>query len=434
MNFEDALKYISDISRYGSVLGLENMHMLMDMLGNPQNELEIIHIAGTNGKGSTGAFLNSILMEAGYSVGRYISPAVMDYREKFQINREYISEDEFTLCLEKVKKCADEIWEKNKIHVTVFEVETALAFYWFYMKKCDVVLLEVGMGGKLDATNIINKSLLSIITSVSFDHMNFLGDTLYDIAKEKSGIIKENGSVLTSNQNEDVLKAISETCREKNAELIHISDDFKNIHFDGKYQHFSVDEYGDFQLRMLGKFQIENAYIAIKACEFLINKKEFNISAQNIKNGIFNAKWAGRFDIISETPKFIVDGAHNTDAVKRLMENLGFYFSDKNFIYIMGVFKDKEYKKMIELSASKARKIYAVTIDNPRGLDNEILKHETEKYNKNVHAVTLDDAVKNSMQEADSNDVIIAFGSLSYLGDTISYVNNYKKSINAKEF
>jgi dihydrofolate synthase/folylpolyglutamate synthase len=424
MNFKDALKYISEINNYGSVLGLENMRLLMNMLGNPQNELSVIHIAGTNGKGSVGAFLNSVLMEAGYSVGRYVSPAVMDYREKFQINEEYISEDEFTLCLEKVKKCADEIWEKNKIHITVFEVETAVAFYWFYMKKCDAVLLEVGLGGSLDATNIINKSLLSIITSVSFDHMNFLGNTLYDIAKQKAGIIKENGSVLTLNKNQEVLKAISETCKEKNAELIHVSDELKNIRFDGKFQSFYIEGCGDFKLKLLGKFQFENACTAIKACEFLIKRKGFNISPENMKNGIFNAQWTGRFYTVSETPKFIVDGAHNTDAVKQLIENLDFYFSNKRFIYIMGVFKDKEYKNMVEISASKARKIYAVNIDNPRGLDNKILKKEIEKYNKNVYAVALHEAIKNSMEEAEDNDVIIAFGSLSYLGDTINFLQN----------
>lgn len=423
MNFSEAAGYISACENYGIVPGLDSIRRLCNELSNPQDNINFIHIAGTNGKGSAGTFLNSILTDAGYKTGRYISPAVMDYLEKIQYNNENISESEFAFYIEKVKKAADSIVKKGFPHPTVFEIETAAAFCFFAEKDCDVVLLEVGMGGKNDATNIISKSILSVITSISLEHTQFLGNTIEDIAHEKAGIIKHGGNVVTLTQNPSVTDIIRKTCHDRSAylkisKIYNISD----IRFENGIQIFSYKGYKDITLSMLGKFQTENAALAIDACGIL-NNNGFCISEENIYNGLRTAKWPGRFEIIKKSsPMIIIDGAHNVSAAIRLRETIDIYFSDHKISYIMGMFKDKNYNEIARITAKRADKIFTVSTSGKRGLDAHELLETITQYNTNAAAAdSVDDALDKLQQE--KYDIIIAFGSLSFLNEVNRYVS-----------
>lgn len=392
MNYTEARRYVEDASVYGIVPGLSNITKLCDKLDNPQDKIKIIHIAGTNGKGSTGAFIESVLINAGLRTGRFATPAVFDYREQFKINGDKITKNQYAKYITKVSDIAD----KMTPHPTPFEIETAAAFLYFYSEKCDVAVIETGMGGKGDATNVISKSLVSVITSIGKDHTKFLGESIEEIAKEKAGIIKENGTVVTSYQSDDVMAVLEKECRIKNAKLI-------------------VAGKTNYKISLNGDYQRINAGVAECVC------REIGISEESIKQGFLNTVWNGRFEKICREPDFIIDGAHNVNGVKALLENLDI---SKKRIFIIGVFKDKDYEKMAEIAAPYAETIYTVTPKGSRGLCNKELSKTFSKYNKNVKAVSLDEAVKVCLEKKDLE--IVAFGSLSYLSELKRKVENFK--------
>lgn len=388
MNYKEAREYIKKASQYGIVPGLDNISKLCDKLGNPQKELDIIHIAGTNGKGSVGAFAEQILIESGKKVGRYVSPSVFDYLEQFRINAENMSEDRYAYYISRISKIAD----KMTPHPTPFEMETAAAFLYFKEEQCDVVLIEVGMGGREDATNVVSKSLVSVITPISIDHMKFLGNTLEEIAYQKSGIIKNNGLVVTAKQEDCVMQVIENECREKNARLI------------------KTDGATEYEISLSGEYQLENAAVAQTVCRHIDG-----VTENNIKDGLKNTVWHGRFEKICDKPEFIIDGAHNIDGAKRLKESIAKYYGNRKIVYITGVFADKAYKQIAEITASLAQKIYTITPNNPRALTAEKYAGTISEYNKNVEAVSLDTALRLCLNMTDC--VIVAFGSLSFLGE-----------------
>ncbi|MDO5149739.1 MAG: folylpolyglutamate synthase/dihydrofolate synthase family protein [Oscillospiraceae bacterium] len=423
MNFNEAVNYISESEKYGIVPGLESIKRLCSALSNPQNKLRFIHIAGTNGKGSVGAFINSVLSEAGYKTGRYVSPAVMDYLEKIQYNNKNISEEEFASAIEKVKKAADSVVSDGFPHPTVFEMETAAAFCFFAEKKCDIVLLEAGMGGKSDATNVIDTSELSLITSVSLEHTQFLGSTLEEISGEKAGIIKRNGRVITVSQDSGVMNVIRKVSEEKNAKLSEANlSDITGYKFENGIQSFSYGSYRDIRISLTGKFQTENAALAIEACTAL-REKGFSISDKDIYKGLETAVWPGRFEIIKkQSPVIIIDGSHNSSAAEKLRESLDLYFPDKRTAFIMGTFKDKNFTDMARLTADKAEKIYTVSTEGKRALSSEELARSVSKFNKNVTAASsVEEAV--SLCCSGNFDVVVAFGSLSFLSKLKKCVN-----------
>lgn len=415
----EAENYIREVGRAGSVLGLESIRELMKELSDVQDKLSVIHVAGTNGKGSVCAMLESVLSEAGYRVGKYTSPAVFEETERYRVDRQNISEEEFLQVFSEVKAACDRMVERGLGQPTLFEVETAAAFVYFYRKNCEIVILETGMGGETDATNIIRKSLVSILTSISRDHMGFLGDTLAEIAAVKAGIIKEKGHVVAMDPAEEVRKVIDIVCREREAEVVYVGNDqTSEPELVENRLCFYHNELGEIKLGMTGRYQVQNAMCVIEAVKQL-RKQGYIISKENLKRGLEQAEWEGRFSQLSQSPLFIIDGAHNEDAAQKLRETLEMGFTKYKIIYIIGVLADKEHEKMLRLMLPLAEKVFTITPHNPRAMDGAALAEEAKRYHSDVTFVEkIEEAVKTALQTAEKEQgMVLAFGSLSYLGE-----------------
>lgn len=419
MNYDETRAYIDSISKYGSILGLENIRELLQRVGNPQDHLRFVHVAGTNGKGSTVAFLSTILKEAGYRVGRFISPTIYEYEERFQINGENISREYLASCMTVVAKAAEQMQNEGRPHPTIFEVETAVAFLYFYKEHCDLVVLETGMGGEQDATNIIRTAELSIITSISMDHKEWLGTTLAEIARNKAGIMKENVPVITVPQPPEVMEILLTQAKKRRCPFAVLDPDKIRIHYSNYHlQNFDFMEEKDLFIWQGGLYQIQNACLAVRAA-IALRRRGFTISKEQLRKGLEDCRWPGRFTVLGEEPIFIMDGAHNPDGVRQLTASIEKYFTNQRITYIMGVFADKDYKKMAELIAPTADKIYTITPPLPnRALPAHVLADAVKSYCNAVEPVmSLEEAVEKSLRDADGeHDVVVAFGSLSYLG------------------
>lgn len=419
MNYREAMEYLQGIAAKGSIYGLETMRVLLTEFGNPQDCLKCIHVAGTNGKGSVIAFLDSVLRKSGYKTGRYISPAVLDYREKIQINGEYISEEQVSGLITEIRTATEKVHE-----ATAFEIETIMAFLYFAREKCDYVIIETGLGGAEDATNIIKNPLVSVIASISMDHMNILGNTVEKIASCKAGIVKNGCPAVIMKQKPSVQKVFEDRCKETASELV--IADYDNVVLKSeniKCRRFDYKNYKDVVISLVGKYQISNATLALEVIS-LLRRIGINISDRAVHEGMANAVWPARFSCLDEEEiLFFADGAHNEDAARSLRETMLQYFSDKKLIFIMGVLADKEYEKVIALTAELAEYIITITPKNPRALCADSLKTAVCKVNRNVMAaISLEEAVEKAYEYAKSCDdakdyVIVAFGSLSYMGD-----------------
>ena len=422
MNYEESRVYLDEISRYGSVLGLENMKELLDRLGNPQKDLKFIHISGTNGKGSCLAYLSTILSGAGYKTGRYISPTLDTYRERIQVDGEYINKDSLASHVTAIAKATEDMKKDNAGTPTLFEVETVLAFLYFKEKNCDIVVLETGLGGRLDATNIIDTSILEVIMPISLDHQGFLGDTIEEIAEQKAGIIKNNTKVISAIQPKEAAEVIEKTCKEKNCTLTIANPDEITIKSQSiKKQVFDYKMYNNIAISLPGSYQPQNAIVAIEAIEAL-RELGYSLSQEDILKGFEATVWKGRFTVLSEdNPVVIMDGAHNVAGAKELMKSLELYFNDKKYIYVFGVFSDKEYDEIINITAKRAEHIITVqTPNNPRALPAEDLKDAVKKVNNSCEASkNIEDAVKKAikMTREDKERILVIFGSLSFLGE-----------------
>ena len=423
MLYEEARVYLDQVSKYGSVLGLDSIRELLDRLDNPQNKLQFIHIAGTNGKGSILAYISTILKEAGYKTGRYISPTVMDYMERFQVNGAYMREDALVEITEQVKAAADSMTAEGLPSPTAFEIETAIAFLFFVKEKCDVVVLETGLGGLLDATNIVENVKACVFASISRDHMGVLGNTLAEIAENKAGIIKEGAVVVAGVQQTEAMQVLERTAKEKHCLFVEVEPEkLQRISNTIDGQEFSYKEYKNLKIRLLGNYQLENVCTALEVLRIL-NNDGMQISEEAVQKGLADTKWPGRFQVLQKEPLVIVDGAHNIDAIRRLIENIEIYLKGKKIVAIMGVFKDKEHKEMVKMIAPYLEKAYAVDLPNAeRTLPKESLKEEllangvpTETAENHI------EALKRAEKEGTKEQVIIGFGSLSYLGDMIRY-------------
>ncbi len=430
MKYQEAMEYIDACAGFGIVPGLECITELLNRMENPQKKLRFIHVAGTNGKGSTVGFISTILTENGYKVGRYVSPTIFEYRERFQIQGKPVSKAEVGRWMEKVAVHADAMAKENFPHPTPFEIETAMAFLLFAEKKCDFVVLETGMGGKLDATNVIENTLVSVITSIGRDHMGFLGDSMEEIAAHKAGIIKKNAVVVSALQEESVKKVIENVANEKNASQIVFMNpkDITHDKYDLQKTTFSYKRMKKIEISLLGTFQVKNAALALEVI-WSLEKKGFQFKEEKIRKALLKTVWPARFQIIDRKPLFVVDGAHNTAAAEELRKSIQFYFTNKRIIYIIGVFRDKEYTQVIEKTCDLAEHIITVAKKgNSRALPSLDLAQAVAQVNPMVTvADSVEEAVELSYLLADKNTVIIAFGSLAYLGDCIYAVNNKKE-------
>lgn len=421
MNYKEARKYIDEALKKGSILGLDNITHLMNMLGDVQDQLRVIHIAGTNGKGSTAAYLESILSEAGYKVGRYTSPAVFDYLEIFKINSVNINEDEYASIMTKIANAIEQMKERGYESPTAFEIETALAYVYFYQNKCDFAIIETGLGGRYDATNVINNTLVSVITSISMDHMQFLGNTIEEIAGNKAGIIKNHSTVISSQQEEKALNVIKNEAKLNDSEC-RVANEASFVVFTPnctkfKYTSTNGNSYENIETVMLGTFQPTNVCTAIEAAEFL-DHKGYKISKNQMIEGIKKTIWHGRFEKINDQPLMYFDGGHNPGAAENIRRSVEIYFTNKKIVYIIGVLADKDYTQVLELTAPLADIIYTITPDNKRALNGQELRDTALIYNKNVfYSETIQEAVKSAEESAGEDGVVLIFGSLSYLND-----------------
>lgn len=426
MNYEEALEYIHGTYKFGIKLGLDNISKLLGLMGNPQDKLKYVHVAGTNGKGSTVAYISSILIDAGYKVGIYTSPYIERFTERIKINGVEISEEDLARITEFVKSKVDIMLQNGNNHPTEFEVVTAVAFQYYYEMGCDVVVLEVGLGGRFDSTNVIKTPLLSVIATINYDHMDKLGDTLEKIAFEKAGIIKDEGDVLFYPCTEGVERVFLDKCELTRSK--HYSfriGDISTESFGIDWQEFSFENYKGLKIKLLGKHQIYNAALAVKACEIL-SAKGLGISEKNIRSGLENARWPGRLEVIHKKPVVIIDGAHNPEAASALVEALKVYFPEKKINFIFGVLKDKDYQRMIEIVAPLADRFITVTPPSERALPAIELVKFIEPYCNNVFfSDKIKEAVKTCLQNALKDDVICVFGSLTFIGEIRkSFVQN----------
>lgn len=428
MNYEEAREYLDQVSKGGSVLGLDNMRELLKRLENPQDGLKFVHISGTNGKGSVLAYVSTVFKEAGYRTGRYISPTLFSYREKIQVNESFIGREDLAHLTEEVKKAAEEMQNSGKGFPTIFEIETALAFLYFAEQKCDIVILETGLGGALDATNVIKTSVMEVITSISMDHMEFLGDTLGKIALQKAGIIKPHTSVVSAVQDMEAMEVIRDVCRKKECVFDTVDQEqIKDISYGYEGQSFSYKDWKNIKISLMGSYQIKNAALALEAIEAL-RKLGYKLNDKAVYQGMKTAVWKGRFTVISKEPFIIMDGAHNQAAAEELVRSLKLYYPGKKFYYIFGMFRDKDYHQVIRLTAPLAEHIVTVeTPENPRALPAEELKKAVAEVNPSVEAAgSLRMAVNRVMEQIDKDAVIVIFGSLSFLGEAEMAVNRYK--------
>ena len=429
MRYEEAMKYITEVGNFGSNYGLERTHKLLEYLGNPEKDLKLIHIAGTNGKGSTTSMITEILMGAGYKVGMYTSPFIEEFEERIQINRNNIPKETLAVLMDEVKDAVDKVIKGGYNHPTEFEIITVLMLLYFKKENIDFGVIEVGLGGTLDSTNVITP-ILQVITSISFDHTNLLGNTIEEIAGEKSGIIKKNIPTVIYPQEEEALKVIKNKCMVMNSELYIAFDDkleFVNVvNEDKPYQLLKYEEKFDVLLPLLGEHQILNLSVAMKAIEVLNNRQIVDISIESIIKSIKNVTWKGRLEVLSNNPYVVIDGAHNIQGIKTLSRNIKKYFKYENLHLILGILADKDVNEMIKIITPMAKQVYAVTPNSIRAELAEDLKNEIVKYNENCKS--FDDYKKayvEALKNANENDLILASGSLYMIGDMRKIINKF---------
>ena len=365
MTYSEALEYIHSINWTFTKPGLERIGELCEKLGNPEKGLKFVHVAGTNGKGSFCAMLDSILRTAGYKTGLFTSPYIKEFGERMRFCGENISEADLAEITEYVKPIADAMEDKP----TEFELITAIGLEFFKRKKCDVVILEAGMGGRLDSTNIIGESLLSVITGIALDHTAYLGDTPEKIAAEKAGIIKRGGKVLYGGYDESCANVISSRADELSAKYMRVDRSTLNIissSLDGTLFDYKGRE--ALELSLLGLYQPKNAATVLDAVDILIDDG-FDISDGAIRKGLKDTRWSARFEVISTKPTVLFDGAHNPEGIETAVESIKYYFGDKKVCVLTGVMKDKDYDYIASKLSEIADRAVVITPDNPRALD-----------------------------------------------------------------
>ncbi len=415
MDFLEAQNYLEKVrSQKGIVLGLDTMRHLMAKLNNPQDKVKFIQVAGTNGKGSTAAYLTSILSEAGIKVGRYTSPAVFSSTEQYFACGSCISESEYAKGVTAVAEAAASLDGETP---TAFEQETALAFWYFAQKGCELVILEAGLGGDMDATNIVTTTVCSIITSISMDHCRILGNKISEIAAHKAGIIKPGAPVICIEQKEDAMEPIRAAAKAADTPLYEVHrDEVRQIFSDKRESIVFFREFENLHLKMLGSCQPENAALAVQAASVL--SRSYPIEKKHIYDGIEKTRWGGRFELHSGSPDIILDGAHNPDGIRRLRESVNQMFGAVPICYVCGVLADKDYEKEIEILFGRASNVFTVTPPSPRAMKSTDLKAAIKKRFSQLKVTSFDseDGIEKAMEAAVSqNNPVVVCGTLTIL-------------------
>ena len=414
MDFLEAQNYLEKVrSQKGIVLGLDTMRHLMVKLNNPQDKVKFIQVAGTNGKGSTAAYLTSILSEAGIKVGRYTSPAVFSSTEQYFACGSCISESEYAKGVTAVAEAAASLDGETP---TAFEQETALAFWYFAKKGCELAILEAGLGGDMDATNIVTTTVCSIITSISMDHCRILGNKISEIAAHKAGIIKPGAPVICIEQKEDAMEPIRAAAKAADTPLYEVHRDEVRQIFSDKRE--SIVFFREFEnhLKMLGSCQPENAALAVQAASVL--SRSYPIEKKHIYDGIEKTRWGGRFELNSGSPDIILDGAHNPDGIRRLRESVNQMFGAVPICYVCGVLADKDYEKEIEILFGRASNVFTVTPPSLRAMKSTDLKAAIKKRFSQLKVTSFDseDGIEKAMEAAVSqNNPVVVCGTLTIL-------------------
>ncbi|MBE6069202.1 MAG: bifunctional folylpolyglutamate synthase/dihydrofolate synthase [Clostridium lundense] len=432
MNYNEAIDYIENTAKFGKNKGLERTNKILELLGNPHKDLKCIHIAGTNGKGSTTAMLTQILMESGYKVGMYTSPFIEEFEERIQINSNNIPKERLCEVVEKVKIAVDKTCELGYDEPTEFEIITAVMFVYFQEEKVDYAVIEVGLGGRIDATNVVNP-LISIITSISYDHVKILGNTLEEIAYEKAGIIKEKTPVILYPVEEEAKLSIEKVAKEKQSPIIYVKKEdsiLKEKLYNVPYQEIIINTSNntyEIQLSLLGTHQLLNCSVVINAAEELQNIG-VNIKKEHIIEGLKNVKWAGRLEMLKAKPMVVIDGAHNIDGIKSLKNSINTYFKYNKCILIMGILSDKQVDDMVKVITPEASNIITVTPPSYRAENSSGLVEIIKKYNSNCEAIeNYKEAYEKALSYANENDLILICGSLYMVGEmrkTIRTINS----------
>lgn len=415
MDFLEAHNYLEKVrSQKGIVLGLDTMRHLMAKLNNPQDKVKFIQVAGTNGKGSTVAYLTSILSEAGIKVGRYTSPAVFSSTEQYFACGSCISESEYAKGMTAVAEAAACLDGETP---TAFEQETALAFWYFAQKGCELAILEAGLGGDMDATNVVTTTVCSIITSISMDHCRILGNKLSEIAAHKAGIIKPGAPVICIEQKEDAMEPIRAAAKAADTPLYEVHrDEVRQIFSDKRESIVFFREFENLHLKMLGSCQPENAALAVQAASVL--SRSYPIEKKHIYDGIEKTRWGGRFELHSGSPDIILDGAHNPDGIRRLRESVNQMFGAVPICYVCGVLADKDYEKEIEILFGRASNVFTVTPPSPRAMKSTDLKAAIKKRFLQLKVISFDseDGIEKAMEAAVSqNNPVVVCGTLTIL-------------------
>ncbi|MBQ3076041.1 MAG: bifunctional folylpolyglutamate synthase/dihydrofolate synthase [Clostridia bacterium] len=410
MNYNEALNYIHSNFWQGSKPGLERTQALLEKLGNPQSALRFIHVAGTNGKGSFCSMLSSVLIEAGYRVGTYTSPYILRFNERMKVGGKDIPDDTLARLTTKIQPIADSMTEKP----TEFELITAIAMEYFKEEKCDVVVLECGMGGRLDSTNVIENPVLSVITGIALDHTAFLGDTVEKIAAEKAGIIKEGRPVVFCGKDTNASAVIQKIADLRSAPFYSIDRsglEISETTLDGTI--FSWLDYKDVFLPLLGTYQPENAQNVLFAIK-LLKKEGFSIPDSAVKSGIRKVKWPARFEVVSKDPLIICDGGHNPEGIESAVSSTKLYFKNEKLLVVTGVMADKDYRYMSKCISEIAKEVFCITPENPRALKGEEYANVFRSLGVSAsHANSPSEALQMAVNKAKSENLsILCVGSL----------------------
>jgi len=416
VDFKEALDYLANLTKFGVNFGLGRIEELLNRLGNPHQALKIVHIGGTNGKGSTAAMLANILQSAGYRVGTFTSPHLHSYCERFLINGKEIDKHRIAGLVTELRPHLEAMVSEGFEHPTEFEVSTALAFLYFNQEKVDFLVLEVGMGGAVDSTNVITP-LLSVITNVSIDHTDYLGKTVREIARVKSGIIKPGVPTVTAATGE-ALEVISETCRDKGSPLTLVGRDitWKHLSLSPAGQYFSVQgrrySYENLWLPLIGRHQQINAVSAIAAVELLVDRG-LTVDARAVRDGLAATSWPARLEILRREPLVLVDGAHNYEGARSLRRALEDYFPNRDVVMVFGMLEDKERAKIAAELAPAARAVVVTRPDSPRAGDWRELAVHVRRHTPEVYLMEdIEDALNKAFSLVRPGEMVCVTGSL----------------------